>query len=68
MSRDIVPLDRPALDAKLLAAFRQAEKDGRMDVAEQVLAAIETAGRGPASGMTGRAVPSSDRRAVPWSR
>jgi len=32
MSRDIVPHDRAALEAKLLAAYRQAEKDGRMDV------------------------------------
>jgi hypothetical protein len=53
MSKDIVPFDRPALDAKLLAAFRQAEKDGRMDVADHILAAIEMTGRAPAPATIG---------------
>lgn len=68
MSRDIVPHDRPALEAKLLAAFRQAEKDGRMDVADHVLAAIEAAGKVAAPGMIRPARASSAGQAVAWPR
>lgn len=68
MSRDIVPHDRAALDSKLLAAFRQAEKDRRLDVADHILAAIEAAGRAASPRMVGAAGVSSAPRAAAWSR
>jgi hypothetical protein len=52
MSKDIIPPDRSNLEIKLLAAFRQAEKDGRMDIADDILAAIEAAGRTLVPGRT----------------
>lgn len=45
--------NEPELDDLILAAFKRASADGRMDVAEHLLSALETVGGRPIRGEEG---------------